>query len=126
MAMQGTLEDRVFDSGLAVLDTEADKIVICSALPTTFTEANVTYALGSKTSYAVGSPGNRSGGGREVTCPAVSGGTVDATGTATHAAIIDTVNSRLLYAKALSASQAVTSGNTWSCAAFKIGSPSAT
>jgi hypothetical protein len=126
MAMQGTLDDRVFDFGINVLDTEVDKIVICSALPTTYTEANATYALGNKTSYAVGSPANRSGGGREVTCPAVTGGTVTATGTATHSALIDTVNSRLLEAKALSASQAVTSGNTWSCAAFKIGSPSAT
>lgn len=126
MTMQGTLDDRVFDLGLNILDTEADKILICSTLPTTYTEANATYALGSKTSYAVGSPANRSGGGREVTCPAVSGGSVTATGTAGFIAIVDTINSRLLQAKALSATQAVTSGNTWSCAAFKIGSPAAT
>ncbi len=126
MTMQGTLDDRVFDFGLNVLDTEADKILICSALPTTYTEANATYALGNKTAYAVGSPANRGGGGREVTCPAVSGGTVTATGTATHGAIVDTVNARLLYAKALSSSQAVTSGNSWSSSSIKVGSPSAT
>jgi hypothetical protein len=126
MAMQGTLDDRVFDFGVNELTTNVTAIVICSALPTNFTEANSTYKLGSKTSYTVGAPANRSGGGREVTCPAVTGGTVSTTGTATHSALIDTVNSRLLQAKALASSQAVTSGNTWSCAAFKVGSPSAT
>jgi hypothetical protein len=127
MAMQGTLDDRVLDGALAVLDTEVDKIVICSQAPTTYTEANATYMLGYKTSYAVGSPANRSGGGREVSKPAVSGGTVQNSGTATHHALIDTVNSRLLEVKALSASQAVTAGNTWSTtAATKTGSPSAT
>lgn len=126
MAMQGTLDDRVFDLGLNVLDTEVNKIVLCSQLPTNFTEANATYALASKTSYAVGSPANRSGGGREVVCPAVTDGTVAVTGTATHAALVDTVNSRLLYAKALTAPQSVTASNTWTCTAFDIGSPAAT
>ena len=126
MAMQGTLDDRVFDFGLDVLDTEADKILICSAAPTSFAEAN-SLMLGYKNSYAVGSPANRSGGGREVTKPAVSGGTVQNSGTATHHALLDTVNERLLETKALSASQAVTAGNTWSTtAATKTGSPAGT
>jgi hypothetical protein len=124
--MQGTLDDRVFDFGLDVLDTEADKILICSAAPTSFAEAN-SLMLGYKNSYAVGSPANRSGGGREVTKPAVSGGTVQNSGTATHHALLDTVNERLLETKALSASQAVTAGNTWSTtAATKTGSPAGT
>lgn len=127
MAMHGTLDSEVFDRGLAVLDTEVDKAVICSQVPTTYTEANATYMLGYKTSYAVGSPTNKSGGGREVSCPAVSGGTVQNSGTATHLALIDTVNSRLLQTKTLSASQAVTAGNTWSTTAeTKVGAPNAT
>ena len=41
-----TLNDRVFDNGLTILDTEANKIVITSQEATTYTEANATYALG--------------------------------------------------------------------------------
>jgi len=41
-----TLNDRVLDSGLSVLDTEANKIVVTSQEATTYTEANATYALG--------------------------------------------------------------------------------
>ena len=127
MTMHGTLDSEVFDRGLTVLDTEVDKIVICSQAPTTYTEANATYMLGYKTSYAVGGPADRSGGGREVTKPAVSGGTVQNSGTATHHALLDTVNERMLEVKALSASQAVTAGNTWSTtAATKTGSPAGT
>jgi hypothetical protein len=127
MTMQGTLDSRVLDGSLTVLDTEVNEIVICSQAPTTYTEAKTTYMLGYKTSYAVGSPADRSGGGREVTKPAVSGGTVQNSGTATHHALLDTVNERLLETKALSASQAVTAGNTWSTtAATKTGSPAAT
>jgi hypothetical protein len=44
-----TLNDRVFDNGLTVLDTEANKILVTSQEATTFTEANVTYALGNST-----------------------------------------------------------------------------
>ena len=40
-----TLGDRVFDNGLTVLDTEANKILITSQEATTYTEANSTYAL---------------------------------------------------------------------------------
>ncbi len=132
MAMQGTndhaVEDRVFDNGLSVLDTEADKIVLCSQYPTTYAEANVTYKLAEKTSYNVGSPTNRSGGGREVTAPAVSGGAITGAGTATHYAIVDTVNSRLLVRRLLSSSVALSNPgtNTWSCASFKVGIPAPT
>jgi hypothetical protein len=132
MALQGTtnhaLEDRVFDSGLSILDTEVDKIVLCSASPTTYTEANTTYKLAEKTSYAIGSPANRSGGGREVTAPAVSGGTITSAGTATHAAYVDTVNTRLLAVRQLSSSVALASPgtNTWSCSSHKMGIPAPT
>jgi hypothetical protein len=125
MTMQGAWDDRCYDFGINELTTNVTAVVLCSQLPTTFTEANATYKLGSKTSYTVGSPANKSGGGREVTCPAVSGGTILADGTATHYALIDTVNSRLLAAKALTASQAVTSGNPWSCNPFTHGIPQA-
>ena len=121
--MAGYLHDRVFDNGLTVLDTEADKLYICSAQPTTYTEAITTYALGVKNTPTVSAPGDRSGGGREVTISAITDGSVTASGTATHYALVDQSNSRLLATGSLSASQAVTSGNTFTLTSFKIGIP---
>tara|TARA_R100001440_G_scaffold42068_1_gene61746 strand:+ start:7731 stop:8102 length:372 start_codon:yes stop_codon:yes gene_type:complete len=118
-----TIADRVFDNGLTVLDTEANKIVVTSQEATSYTEANATYALGNSTSLSIGSPADRSGGGREVTAAAITDGSITGTGTVTHYAIIDTNNSRLLVTGSLSASQSVTSGNTFSLASFTVGIP---
>lgn len=117
------LGDRVFDAGLSALDTEANRLCICSAQPSSYSEANSSLRLGYKDSPAVSAPADRSGGGREVTVSAITDGTIDASGTASHYALVDTVNSRLLAAGSLSASQAVTSGNPFSLSSFKIGIP---
>lgn len=117
------LNDRVFDNGLTVLDTEANKITITSQEVTTYTEGNATYALGSSTSLSISAPSDRTGGGRKVTVSAISDGSVTATGTATHYAILDTVNSRLLATGSLTSSQAVTSGNSFTLSSFDIGIP---
>jgi len=118
-----TLNDRVFDNGLTVLDTEANRIDICSTEPATYAEATSTYTLGNSTSLSIGAPADRSGGGREVTVAAISDGSVTATGTAAYYAIVDTLNSRLLATGSLSASQAVTSGNTFTLTSVTIGIP---
>ena len=120
MAMLG---DRVLDNGLTVLDTEANSLHICSQEPTTYTEATSTYSLGNKSSPTIGAPADRTGGGREVTVSAITDGSVTATGTASHFAIVDTVNSRLLAAQALDSSQSVTSGNTFTLTSLTIGIP---
>jgi len=118
-----TLSDRVFDNGLTVLDTEANRIDICSTEPATYAEATSTYTLGNSTSLSIGAPADRSGGGREVTVAAISDGSVTATGTAAYYAIVDTLNSRLLATGSLSASQVVTSGNTFTLTSVTIGIP---
>jgi hypothetical protein len=122
-AEMATLNDRVLDNGLTVLDTEANKIVITSQEATTYAEANATYALGNSTSISIGAPADRSGGGREVVVAAITDGSVTGTGTATHYAIIDTANTRLLATSTLTASQAVTSGNTFTLSSVAIGIP---
>jgi hypothetical protein len=116
------LNDRVLDLGLNVLDSEADKITVCNAEPATFTAANATNALGSKTfavGGAFGSPAARFGG-RKVASTAISDGTIATTGTVSHWAGIDTVNSRLLVAQALSATQAVTASNVFTLGAMEV------
>ena len=118
-----TLNDRVFDNGLTVLDTEANAIHITSAEATTYTAATSTLTLGNSTSLSIGAPQDRTGGGREVVVAAITDGSVAGTGTATHYAIVDTSNSRLLATGSLTSSQAVTSGNTFTLSSVSIGIP---
>lgn len=118
-----TLNDRVFDNGLTVLDTEANRIDITSQEATSYTEATSTYTLGNSTSLSIGAPQDRSGGGREVVVAAITDGSVTGTGTATHYAIVDTANTRLLATGSLTASQSVTSGNTFTLSSVAIGIP---
>jgi hypothetical protein len=117
------LSDRVFDLGLNVLDTEANAIHVTSQEATTYAEATSTYTLGSSSSLSISAPADRTGGGRKVTVAAISDGSITGTGTVTHYAIVDTANSRLLATAALTASQSVTNGNTFTLATFDIGIP---
>jgi hypothetical protein len=118
-----TLNDRVFDNGLTVLDTEGNRIDVTSQEATSYAEATSTYTLGNSTSLSIGAPQDRSGGGREVVVAAITDGSVTGTGTVTHYAIVDTANSRLLATGSLTASQAVTTGNTFTLSSVAIGIP---
>jgi hypothetical protein len=118
-----TLNDRVFDNGLSVLDTEANRIDVTSQEATSYAEATSTYTLGNSTSLSVGAPADRTGGGRKVSVAAITDGSITGTGTATHYAVVDTSNSRLLATGTLTASQSVTSGNTFTLATFDVGIP---
>lgn len=122
------IADRVLDLGLNVLDTEATHIYVCSAEPADFAAATTTAALGNK-NFGAGAvfnaPSARTPSGREVLSVAVTDGSVTATGDATHWAVVDAVNSRLLATGSLAAPQTVTSGNTFTLASFAIGIPGA-
>lgn len=117
------LGDRVFDNGLTVLDTEANALHICSQDPATYTEATTTYTLGNKANPTIGAPGAGTPNGRQVTVSAITDGSITANGTASHWALVDTVNSRLLATSTLAATQAVTSGNTFTLGSFTIRIP---
>lgn len=120
------ISDYIFDAALAVLDTQANRLDICSQEPTTYTQAITTYSLGNKVGITVSAPADRSPTGRKVTVSAITDGSVSANGTATHWALVDTGNSRLLATGALASSQAVTSGNQFTLAAFDVGIADAT
>ena len=118
-----TLADRVYDNGLTVLDTEANRIDITSQEATTYTEATSTYTLGNSKSLAFGAPQDGDTSGRKVTAAAITDGVVTGSGTATHFAIVDVSASRLLATGSLTTSQGVTSGNTFTIAAFDVEIP---
>lgn len=118
-----TLNNRVYDNGLSVLDAEANRLDLCSAEPTTYTEATSTNTLGNTTSITISAPEDGDTSGRKVRLSAVSGASVTGSGTATHFAISDTSNSRLLATGSITPTQAVVSGNTFSLTAVDIEIP---
>lgn len=89
--------DAVLDKILDEIST-ATRQLACSAQPTTYTEANSTYALADVT-MAGGdfSKANGDTSGRKVTMGAKSSVLIDATGTATHIALVRVSDSTLLY-----------------------------
>lgn len=121
------VDSRVLDLGLNVLDTESTHLYLCSSEPATFTAASSTVALGNNNFGAgavFGAPAAGSPNGRQVASAAVTAGSITATGTAANWAATDNANSRLNATGSLSATQAVTSGNTWQMASFTVKLPS--
>lgn len=120
------IADYILDAALSKLDLEGDKLFITSQEATTYTGAVTTFGLGVKTPLTISAPSDRTPNGRKVTVAQFADGTVTATGTATHYAIVDSVNSRLLATGSLAQSQVVTSGNIFSLADMDIGIADAT
>lgn len=117
--------DNALDALVNYIGNNAARLRICSAEPTTYAEATSTYLLGTKITPTIAVAADRTGGGRQRTIQTFTDGAVSATGTATHYSLDDNV-SALLMAQALSASQAVTIGNSFSITAtaeFGVGDP---
>ena len=118
------IADYILDLSLADLDTAAATLYITSAEATTYAEASSTFALGNKATPTIAAPSDKGGGGREVVVSAITDGSVTGTNTATHWALTKD-GTTLMATGALASSQAVTSGNTFTLAAFAIGLPDA-
>ena len=86
------------DGALNILKNNVTRQVACSTEPTTFTEANATYALADVT-LASGdfTLANGDTSGRKVTVAAKSTVLIDVSGSATYIALLDVTNSKLLY-----------------------------
>lgn len=113
--------DAVLDGSLDVVAT-ATKLVVCSAQPTTYTEANSTYALADVVIDSGDfTKANGDTSGRKVTVGAQSSVLIDTSGTATHVALVITASSTLLYGTTCT-SQALTANgsNTVNVPAFDI------
>jgi len=125
--MADYLHDDIFDTGLSQLTTIVENLYICNALPTNFTEASSTYKLGTKATPTITGPTDGgAGGGRQVTVSAISDGTINTTGTASHFALTDDSATKLLVAGDLASSQSVTSGNPFTLTAINIQIPDPT
>lgn len=120
------LGDKVLDNGLNYLDTNCDKIFVCSHMPTSYADATSTSALGNYNwgaGNAFPADGAKSGGGRQISSNAITNGSITANGTVAAWAAVDTVNSLLLASGALTGGGAVLSGQTFSLGVLTIGIP---
>jgi hypothetical protein len=111
------------DIPLGIIDSmldlaEGDQLHICSAQPTTYTEATTTFQLATFT--VTGGDYTKANGdvsGRKNTLAALTGATIDNTGTATHAAAT-TAGDTTLRLVTTTTSQALTAGGTVDTSAF--------
>lgn len=114
------VHDDVLDGALNIVKDNCTRMTACSQQPTTFTEADATYALADVTMVSGDftlADGDTSG--RKLTVAQKSGVTVDTSGSATHVALLDVANSKLLYVTT-STSQVLTFGNTMTFSAWDI------
>jgi hypothetical protein len=115
--MAKSFHNSVPDAALGIIDN-ATVMTLCSAEPTTRTEAVTTFALADVTmaggDFTI-ADGDTSG--RKVTVASKSGVTVDASGTSNHVALCDATN--LLFVTTHTA-QALTSGNTATIGSWKV------
>jgi hypothetical protein len=101
-----------------VIQANCNLMVACSAEPTTRTEAVTTYALADVAMSSGDFTNAADGGGRKLTVSAKSSVPIDATGDATHIALVD--STRLLYVTTCT-QQTLTSGGTVDFPSFDIG-----
>lgn len=107
--MSKSVNDAVLDAAFNEVKNNATFMTVCSQEPTTRDEAIITYALAdiavTGTDFTIGD-GVTSG--RKMQIAAKNNVPIDASGTATHIAIVD--NTRLLYVTTCT-SQPLISGN---------------
>jgi hypothetical protein len=119
--MAKTVHDDVLDAALNLIKTTADRVILCSAQPTTYAEANATYALADQAvdSSDFTGPANGDTSGRKLTVTAQTGVSVDTTGTSNHVAVVDDGTSKLLYVTTHTG-QVLTAGNSANIGAWDI------
>jgi hypothetical protein len=126
--MAANIAQLAIDAALDYLISNAARIDICSAEPTTYTQATSTNTLGNATNGAgftaplLGAKATN-GNVRQVPTAAIASAPVTGTGTATWAGITKTTATTDLLVVMDMTDQAVTQNNTWSAASVNIGIP---
>ncbi len=125
--MAKSVANDVLDGAWNIIKNNCTRMTACNAEPTTYAEGNATFALADVT-MASGDFTIADGdtNGRKVTVAAKSGVLIDATGTATHIALLDVTGSRLLYVTTCTSLSLVANGaNTVNFPTWKaeIGDP---
>lgn len=99
--MAKSVHNDVLDAALNLIKNNATRMTLCNAQPTTYAEANATFALADVTidSGDFTGPADGDVSGRKITVGAQTGVDVDTTdpGGTNHVALLDVSNSKLLY-----------------------------
>lgn len=96
--MAKIVHDDVLDGALNIIKNNCTRMTACSAQPTTYIEGNATYALADVTMAGTDfTVANGDTSGRKVTVAAKSAVPIDTSGDATHIALLDVTNSKLLF-----------------------------
>lgn len=111
------INDEVFDQGLDYATTNGTMILLCTSEPSTYNSASASQ-LGDGTAVT-GATEDGGTDGRKVTVAAITSGDITANGSASHWALTDGA-AILVAAGPLTATQAVTSGNTFTLDAISI------
>ena len=118
------LADAVLDNGLQYITDNGDTLHLTSQQCTT--SADVTsYSLGYKNGITVGAPANNSTDGRRVTISAISDGTIDGDGDATHYTVVQADGTVIASQLLTGGGQTVTSGNVFTLDEFDVIFPDA-
>lgn len=117
--MAKSISDAVLDGTLDL--AVGDQISVCSAQPTTYTEAVTTFKLAISTGVLAGEfvKANGDVSGRKITVAAQTATTIDSTGTGNHVAITNSVGT-LLKVVTTATAQALTAGGTVDIGSFKL------
>jgi len=117
------LHDDILDAACTKISTDTENLYITSQEATDFTDASSTHKLGTKASPSFTGPADGDATGRKITVDAITDGTVDTGGSASHWALTDNSTSKLLATGALDSPQTVTATNTFTLTAFDIEFP---
>jgi hypothetical protein len=124
--MPAQFHNDIYDNGLNSIPANCNVLHILSADPGVVTYGNIaTYSLGNKATPTIGAPENHTTG-RKVTVSAVSDGVTTATGTASHFALVDSINSKILVTQELSSPLSVTTGHGFTLTTLYVAIPAPT
>lgn len=117
------VSDYVLDAAL-VKYSEATDLHLCSAEPVVYGDV-ATYSLAVKSSPAINAAEDASPSGRKRVIAAITDGVINTTGSATHWALIDSGNTRILATGDLSGSASLVAGEVFTLGAIDLRFPDA-
>lgn len=113
------LATEIKDALLAPFVSNTDRMFLCNAAPTNYTQASTTYMVGYKDSPTVSAAEAGTGNARKVHISAVTDGVVNAGGgNAAFVAYANSANSFLQAVHALASNKALVAGTPWTCNQF--------
>lgn len=120
------IADGAFDAGLEYVRTNGTRLHYLSADCAGVVANALSLSLANKATISLGAVGERTGGGRKVTVPAVIDAVVTGAGAITHYALVNGATGTICAQwGALSATKNIVTGSPLTSDAFDIGFPDA-